>query len=112
MHSLVALYFEKVNPFMPLLHRPTFLRMLHEKQHLQDASFGTAVIMVCALGARYSPDPQVVLPGDDSGLSAGWQYFRQVPLHPHGFLHVPTLYDLQYYSVSPASAPTMYSLLM
>ncbi|KJA20732.1 hypothetical protein HYPSUDRAFT_42806 [Hypholoma sublateritium FD-334 SS-4] len=100
LHSLVALYFEKVNPFMPLLHRPTFLRMLLEKQHLQDVSFGTTVIMVCALGARYSSDPQVNLPSDPSGLSAGWQYFRQVPLHPHGFSHVPTLYDLQYYSLA------------
>lgn len=100
LHSLVALYFEKVNPFMPLLHRPTFLKMLYEKQHYQDISFGTTVLMVCALGARYSQDPQVVLPGDESGLSAGWQYFCQIPLHPDGFQHIPVIYNMQYYCVS------------
>ncbi|KJA21189.1 hypothetical protein HYPSUDRAFT_67935 [Hypholoma sublateritium FD-334 SS-4] len=97
LHNLVALYFAKVNPFLPLLHRPTFFKMLLEKQHHRDVSFGTVVLMVCALGARYSQDPQVLSPGDTSGLSAGWQYFRQVPLHPDGFRVSPVLHDLQYY---------------
>ncbi|KJA20731.1 hypothetical protein HYPSUDRAFT_42804 [Hypholoma sublateritium FD-334 SS-4] len=100
LHDLVALYFDKVNPFMPLLHRPTFLKMLYEKQHHQDIPFGTTVLMVCALGARYSQDPQVTLPGDESGLSAGWQYFRQIPLHPDGFQHIPVLYNMQYYCLA------------
>lgn len=97
---------------MPLLHRPTFFKMLLEKQHHRDVSFGTVVLMVCALGARYSQDPQVLSSGDTSGLSAGWQYFRQVPLHPDGFRVSPVLHDLQYYCVSASLALLVWGTLL
>ena len=100
LHKLVHLYFDRVNIFMPLMHRPTFERSLKRSEHLSNHNFGMTVLLVCAIGARYSHDPRVTLPGDEIGLSSGWQYYNQVQLWRPGLLRVTTIYDLQYYSVS------------
>lgn len=59
-----------------------------------------SVLMVCAVGARYSDDPRAMLPGDPLGLSAGWAWFSQVPIHRNSLLYETTIYDLQYFVVS------------
>jgi hypothetical protein len=94
------IYFEKFNPIFPLLHKPTFVKMLADGRHLRDQDFGMVVLMVCALASRYSHDPRVFNPGDASGLSSGWKYFRQVPMHRKSLLYRAGLFDLQYYVVS------------
>lgn len=72
MTSLLNLYFEHVNLFAPLLHRPTFGKGIASKLHTKNASFGGVVLLVCALGARLSDDPRVLEDGTQSTLSAGW----------------------------------------
>ena len=57
--SLVANYFKHVNYELPLLHRPTFEREIAEGLHRRDIAFGSTVLLVCSLGARYSTDPRV-----------------------------------------------------
>ncbi|KAF9482139.1 hypothetical protein BDN70DRAFT_875432 [Pholiota conissans] len=99
LRDLVLLYFEKVNPFFPLLHKPTFWKMLIAGQHHWDQAYGMTVLLVCALGARYSHDPRVLVPGTDT-LSSGWQYFVQVPIHRNIQFYRNTLYDLQYYALA------------
>jgi len=57
------------------------------------------VLLACALGSRYSDDPRVMVTDDDTGLSAGWNYFVQVPFHRKRIFYETTVYDLQYYAV-------------
>ncbi|KJA20730.1 hypothetical protein HYPSUDRAFT_42800 [Hypholoma sublateritium FD-334 SS-4] len=97
LENLVDLFFEKVNVIYPILHQPTFRKSLATNQHLWDSSFGISVLMVCAVGARYSDDPRAMLPGDPLGLSAGWAWFSQVPIHRNSLLYETTIYDLQYF---------------
>ncbi|KAH9478722.1 putative transcriptional regulatory protein [Psilocybe cubensis] len=98
--NLVELYFEKTNSMIPVLHRPTFMKSLCLRQHHWDPSFGMIVLLVCALGSKYSQDPRVNEPDDSSGLSSGWKYFSQVPIHRKVMLVKTTVYDLQYFSLA------------
>lgn len=74
-------------------------------QHLWDNSFGMTVLMVCAIGARYSHEPRVLLPEDafGHGFSAGWKYFTQTQIFPNSLFYETTLYNLQYFCVSNLS---------
>ncbi|KII92561.1 hypothetical protein PLICRDRAFT_50925 [Plicaturopsis crispa FD-325 SS-3] len=77
--TLVDLYFARYNVYLPLLHRPTFERGLADGLHLVDDGFGATVLLVCALGSRYSTDPRVFLVNNETDLnSAGWKWFNQV----------------------------------
>ncbi|KII84068.1 hypothetical protein PLICRDRAFT_367695 [Plicaturopsis crispa FD-325 SS-3] len=77
--ALVDLYFDRLNIYFPLLHRPTFERGVADGQHLLDDGFGATVLLVCALGSRYSSDPRVFLVYNETDLnSAGWKWFNQV----------------------------------
>lgn len=100
LRSLVFVFFEKFNSMFPLLHRPSFLKSLLAGDHLRDQSFGMVVLLVCALGARYSNDPRVILPGDARGLSSGWQFFSQIDINRFTLFTDSTLTDLQAYTVS------------
>ncbi|KAI0741238.1 fungal-specific transcription factor domain-containing protein [Irpex lacteus] len=93
--SLVDLYFNKCNLYLPLLHRPTFEQSIADNLHLQDEGFGLVLLLVCALGARFSDDPRVILQGSNSQHSAGWEWFRQVQWIRRSLLSPPRLYDLQ-----------------
>lgn len=95
MTELVDLFFERANLFMPLLHRPTFEKGLKDGLHFREEGFGSTVLLVCALGARFSDDPRVILEGSNSQHSAGWVWFRQVQWIKRSLLAPPTLYDLQ-----------------
>ncbi|KAJ7646785.1 fungal-specific transcription factor domain-containing protein [Roridomyces roridus] len=93
--SLVSLFFQRINILICMLHRPTFEKAIAAGRHLAEHSFGAVVLAVCALASRYSDDPRVVLPGTNSRLSAGWEWFQQLQYIPTDFRPVPTLYDLQ-----------------
>ncbi|KAJ7701505.1 hypothetical protein B0H17DRAFT_924581 [Mycena rosella] len=93
LRSLVSDYFAHVNILLCLLHRPTFERSLSAGLHFEDRRFGATVLAVCALAAKYSDDPRVLLEGTNTQLSAGWKYFRQLPLI--GLTHAGTLYEAQ-----------------
>lgn len=76
--SLIDLYFTSVNIYQPLLHRPTFLSNVASNLHRRDRIFGAVVLLVCALGSRFSNDPRVVLEGSNTPYSAGHKWYRQV----------------------------------
>ncbi|KAI0052329.1 hypothetical protein FA95DRAFT_1601990 [Auriscalpium vulgare] len=100
MDSLIELYFTNINIYLPLLHRPTFEAALVDGLHHRDEAFGAVVCTVLANGARYSPDPRVVLEGTDSWHSSGWKWFEQLRMVRKSLLAAPCLYDLQMYSLA------------
>ncbi|KAJ7595760.1 fungal-specific transcription factor domain-containing protein [Mycena floridula] len=100
MPSLINLYFTNCNLFRPLLHRPSFEKSLREGLHHRNYYFGATVLVVCALGSKYSDDRRVFL---DVGAeqSCGWPFFSQVqPLQGISLSAPPSLYELQYYCLS------------
>ncbi|KAL0058878.1 Gypsy retrotransposon integrase-like protein 1 [Marasmius tenuissimus] len=99
LQHLVDLFFKHINVFIPLLHRPTFLRQLEQGLHHREEGFGAVVLLVCANASRYSNDPRVRLDGEESWLSSGWKWFDQVQLVRKALLSPPSLYDLQFYYV-------------
>lgn len=103
MHTLMQLYFDNVNPFFPILHRPTFENAVAASKHVSadddSDGFAETLLLVCALGARYSDDPRVHLDTVTECGTAGWKYFDQVQLAGHPLRGQPTLYDLQCYCV-------------
>jgi hypothetical protein len=100
MHNLIDLYFSESNPFVPLLYRPAFDKAVAEGVHLRDDSFAVNLLLVCAIGSRYSNDPRILLDGQDGWDSSGWKWFQQVQLIRQNQLDVQSLYDLQFYCVS------------
>ncbi|KAF8875510.1 fungal-specific transcription factor domain-containing protein [Infundibulicybe gibba] len=100
LQSLTELYFVHINLFFPLLHKPSFKRSVSEGLHYKDEMFSVIVLLVCAIGARFSSDRRVLLDGVDSFRSAGWGWFNQVQMLQRGYITLPTLYDLQYYCLS------------
>ncbi|TRM66698.1 fungal-specific transcription factor domain-containing protein [Schizophyllum amplum] len=108
--SLVEFYFTEINSFMPLLHRPTFIGQIAAQRHLTDDNFAPILLLVCAIGARFSEDPRVIVEGTNSWHSAGWQWFHQVQHRQRSIFVPPTLYDLQFcvltvHFLQPTSAP-------
>lgn len=108
---LIELYFLRYNLFMPLLHRPTFESQVEAGLHLTDEAFGSTVLLVCAIGSRFSDDLRVLL--DEEIMmngarnepikwqSAGWRWFREVQTTRKVMLLSRTrLFDLQICCVS------------
>ncbi|KAJ7080234.1 fungal-specific transcription factor domain-containing protein [Mycena epipterygia] len=99
--ALIELYFANWNIYYPLLHRPIFERSIADGLHTKDTSFGTVVLLVCAIAARFSDDVRVC-PPESEPLRCGWQYFDQIS-HSVDHLFVrPTLYQIQYYCLATA----------
>ncbi|KAJ7190588.1 fungal-specific transcription factor domain-containing protein [Mycena pura] len=101
--SLINLYFVHQNIYYPLLHRPTFERSVADALHEYDASFGVVVLLVCAIGARFSNDKRVHPPGAEP-LRVGWEFFDQLPLVIDHLFVRPTLHHLQFYCVRSSLA--------
>ncbi|KAF9068900.1 fungal-specific transcription factor domain-containing protein [Rhodocollybia butyracea] len=97
--QLIELYFQRVQPYVPLLHYPSFSRSVSECLHLQDHSFGIVVLGVCAVASRYSHDPRCLETGTTSPHSLGWSYYKQMTPRTL-FTEPPNLYDLQYCCLS------------
>lgn len=102
--SLVDSYFAHSNIYYPVLHRPTFQRLLDQEYHRRDGEFGCVLLAVCAIGARFSDHPYV------SGVTAeGTNYYmarwlsqtRKVMEKP--FTSTATLFEVQHYCVSRLS---------
>lgn len=102
LEKLVDLYFQNMNVFSPLLHRPTFEQGIKEGLHLHDEGFGSTVLLVCANGSRFTHDPRVLLEDNQIPQSAGWKWFQQVQMVRKSLLAPPRLYDLQIYAVRPS----------
>jgi hypothetical protein len=97
--DLVVVYFEQVNTFIPVLHRPSFERCLAEDLHYRDPHFGALVLVMCAVAARYSDDPRTILEGTNSKHSSGWQWFSQVEFTRKNLYRTASLYELQFFCV-------------
>ncbi|KIL64052.1 hypothetical protein M378DRAFT_163769 [Amanita muscaria Koide BX008] len=93
--NLIDLYFQHFNLILPLLHRPTFDRLMAEGLHYRDLMFGGVVLLVCALGSRYSDDPRVILDGENDFHSCGWKWFEQVQMVRPKLLVAPSYMELQ-----------------
>ena len=97
--ALVDLYFSRMNSVYPLLHEPTFKRSIRAGQHLRNGGFGATVLLVCAIGSRFTRDSRVFLPDSTHPHSAGWKWFRDVK-RAKGLSFAPArLHDLQVYAV-------------
>ncbi len=100
MSSLIDLYFENYNVYMPLLHRPTFEKSMQQGLHLINESFGAIVLLTCALGAKFSDDPRTLL-NMTNMHSAGWKWFKYVQESRKAFRGANVcLYDVQIFAVS------------
>jgi len=100
MKELIENYFSYVNVYTPVLHRPTFEKDVKAELHLRDVDFAGVVLQVCAVGARYSDDERVFLPGPESILSHGHKWQRQVRHFNEMSCKIPSLYQLQALAVS------------
>ncbi|KAF7328953.1 Fungal-trans domain-containing protein [Mycena venus] len=110
LRSLVDLFFTKVNIILLLIHRPTFEKSLASGLHFVDHAFGSTVLAVCAVAAKYSDDPRVLLDGTDSRLSSGWKYYAQLkptykPLMRSFTLHEAQTLCLAVFYLQGSSAP-------
>ncbi|KAH7099796.1 fungal-specific transcription factor domain-containing protein [Auriculariales sp. MPI-PUGE-AT-0066] len=91
---LVQSYFEKFNPFAPILHRALFEQQLLQEDAMDDDRFAAIVLLVCAIGERAFPEAKARAAGNLT--LAGWRFFEQV----EPFLRIPgpvmpQLVDLQ-----------------
>lgn len=92
-----------------------FEKSLTDNLHFRDDGFGAVLLLVAAVGARFSDDPRVALPGTDALHSAGWAWFNQVQMVRRSLFSPPSLYDLQIYCVRDHSSslrvhPSYFSL--
>ncbi|CAE6476197.1 unnamed protein product [Rhizoctonia solani] len=94
--ALIDLFFKHVNAFFPLLHRPLFESNVRDGLHFTDSAFACVLLLVCAVGSRWSDDRRVFLDQDEPlQHSAGWKYFEQVQFLRRSLLTPPKLFDLQ-----------------
>ncbi|KAM5544331.1 hypothetical protein V8D89_001991 [Ganoderma adspersum] len=97
--GLVDLYFHHMNGHWPLLHEPTFKNTVAAGQHLRNGGFGATVLLVCAIGARFTRDPRVLLDGSDHHHSAGWKWFLLVDRLRRMSFAPAKIYDVQIYAL-------------
>lgn len=110
------------SPVRPLPTRLKSILHVADWSILRDVGFATTLLLVCAIGARWSSDPSVISRGAQNGtgsqLACGWEWFDQVcwllrmsfnrvlisrnewaPPPRDCVFGQATLYDLQYYCV-------------
>ncbi|KAI0779911.1 fungal-specific transcription factor domain-containing protein [Fomes fomentarius] len=93
MDRLIDAYFTHVNPYIPLLHRPTFEQSLKDGLHLHDRAFGAVALLVCAHGSRWVRDSRLTVGG--SVQVPGWQWFEQAEPARWNILERPQVENLQ-----------------
>ena len=107
LQHLVGCYFDTFNVMLPILHRPSFVRSIQQGLHMVDQGFGAVVLMVCAIGCRFTSDPRVAQTISPASSCTAWRYFHQVNnIQKHHYLP-HSLYEAQIYPVRP---PTLFKL--
>ncbi|KAJ4490980.1 fungal-specific transcription factor domain-containing protein [Lentinula aciculospora] len=99
MTDLIDLFFTQLSPLWPILHRPSFLRCIEKRLHREDYFFGSLVLAVCALGARFSHDPRIFEERTSPERSIGWQWIRQIQPIKFSYNEPPSIYEIQMYLV-------------
>ncbi|KAF8330637.1 fungal-specific transcription factor domain-containing protein [Amanita rubescens] len=113
----IDLYFEQVNLFFPLLHRPTFQCAVDEGLHYKDYWFGALLLLVCAIGSQYIDDSHVPNHGEPNTQGRGRQWFQQVQLAWQNIPGPPIIHNLQlhcltiYYLQTTSSAQACWTML-
>ena len=100
MQSLIGLYFTHQNTLFPLLHKPTLEKSVADGLHLSNELFAEKILLVCAIGSRYSDDPRVLLDDEPAPLSRGWKWFSQVQVSREMLIKIPTIDGMQFCCVS------------
>lgn len=102
--SLIKIYFEHVNMFLPLFHHPTFEQQWRQGLQHRDTWFGCLCLSLFAVASRWSDDPRVLDDGDlahkpvekHKWQRAGWRFFNAAvgtqfsPYHVHEYLRSQT----------------------
>ncbi|KAI0824058.1 fungal-specific transcription factor domain-containing protein [Trametes gibbosa] len=98
MAKLIDAYFDNLNLYAPLLHRPTFDKQIREGLHLQEEGFGSVLLLVCANGCRWYNECARF---EDTGphTAPGWQWFLQVENVRKSIFVPPRLTDMQRYAL-------------
>ncbi|KAE9392720.1 hypothetical protein BT96DRAFT_924543 [Gymnopus androsaceus JB14] len=109
MADLVDLYFVYFNQLMPIVHP--------EGLHHRDRCFGGLLLVMCAVGARFSNDPRVFEENSTSEQSIGWKYMRQIQPLNRSFVEPASVYDIQMYTLyvaftGPTTTPDMCWILI
>lgn len=99
LRHLVDCYFDNLNILLPLLHRPSFMRSVEEGTHHIDHNFGAIILLVCAIGCRYTKDPRVTHEVTTSTSSTAWRFFIQLNKRKHVHYLPHSLYEAQIYPV-------------
>ncbi|KAJ3903533.1 fungal-specific transcription factor domain-containing protein [Lentinula edodes] len=99
MHDLIDLYFAKVEPYFPMLHRNTLEQSLSDGLHLSDRRVGAILLMICSLASQHSDDPRTLNEGTESEYFKGWKYFCQIRL-THRFEEPPSIHEFQLYPLA------------
>ena len=98
--ALVELYFHHMNSHFPFLHGPMFTQAVKAGKHLVEGGFGATVMLVCAIGSRFTRDPRVLLAESNyHPYSAGWKWFQAVERARRLSFAPAGLHDLQVYAV-------------
>ncbi|KAK7048220.1 fungal-trans domain-containing protein [Favolaschia claudopus] len=94
--SLLRIYHICLHSILPILHFPSFVQAVEDGLHLSNPEFGGTLLSVLALSSRFSNDPRVFVDGD-RGLSAGWQFAKQIRIVRNYF--EPTIHEVQMYCI-------------
>lgn len=104
---LVDCYFDNINVVTPILHRPSFVRSIQQGLHEVDQAFGAVVLLVCAIGCRFTNDPRVVQTISPNTSCTAWKFFHQAnSIQKHQYLP-HSLHEAQIYPVCP---PVLFKL--
>ena len=101
LQNLVDCYFDNHNVMFPILHRPSFVRSIQRGLHEVNQGFGAVVLLVCAIGCRFTNDPRVVQTISPVSSCTPWKFFHQVNSIQKNQYLPHSLYEAQIYPVHP-----------
>src|ERR1700753_2869645 len=97
MRHLIDRYFDNLNILLPLLHRPSFVRSVEEGLHHVDNDFGVTVLLVCAIGCRYTQDPRITHELTTSTSCTAWKFCSEIHKLKKVDYRPRSLYEAQLY---------------
>lgn len=101
LRHLVDCYFDNYNVMFPILHRSSFILSIQQGLHEVSQGFGAVVLLVCAVGCRFTTDPRVAQAISPTSPCTAWRFFHQADsVQRHQFLP-HSLHEAQIYPVCP-----------
>lgn len=94
LYSLINIYFDRVNFFLPLINKDVFMDNLKHKKY--DRHFGGLLLLVLAVASRFSDDPRVLSSNSDAYLQPGERFFNSCMTKTHcKIMEAPKIEDIQ-----------------